>query len=115
MPVITRAPKQVHIAWPVGHESSGTDEITGTVDHRQSRAECEGENAIKIGDDKLVDHDIERVGLRIELLKHRSDVLHAPDFEKRNVELEFASRGLGIAHLQHRLVIASIEDDRQSA
>src|SRR5947209_14078639 len=67
---MTRTPKQVHLAWPVGHESSGSHEITGAVDHRQSRAEREGKNAVKISDDKLVDHDIERICLRVELLEH---------------------------------------------
>ena len=40
--------------------------------------------------------------------------MHAPNFEKGDVEFEFVRRGLGIAHLQHRLIIAAIEDDGQS-
>src|SRR5215469_2959853 len=107
MHVIARPPKQDHVAWPVGHQPSGLDEIAGTVDHRQSRAEREGKNAIEIGDDELVDHDIKRIRLRAELLEHRRNVLPASYIEKSDVELEFARRGLGIARLQRGLVIAA--------
>ena len=115
MNVIASAPKQVDIAWPVGHQASGSHEITGTVDHRQSRAERESENAVEISDDKLVYNDIERIRLQVELLEHGSYVLRAPYFEESNVELEFACRGFGIAHLQYRLIIAAIVDDGQVA
>src|SRR5215469_5871805 len=114
MHVIARPPKQVHVAWPVGHKSSGLDEISGTVDHRQSRAEREGKNAIEVGDDKLVDHDIKRICLRVELLEHRRNVLPTSYIEKSAVELQFTRRGFRIALLQHRLIIATIEDNSQS-
>src|SRR6516162_2280673 len=114
MHVIARPPKQVHVAWSVGHESSRANKVTGAVDHWQSCAEREGLHATKIGDDKLVDHNIERIRLRVELVKLRSNVLHAADFEKSDVEIEFARRGLCVTHFQHCLVITAIEDDGQS-
>src|SRR6266403_936475 len=115
MHVITRVPEQVNIAWPIRHQSSGSHEITGTVYHRQSRAERERKDTIEIGDDKLVDHDIKRIRLGVELLEHWSDVLHLPDFELRNVEVKCTSRGSRLVHLQQGLVVATIENNGQSA
>jgi hypothetical protein len=63
--IVTRPMKKVHIARAIGHESSRLDEITSAVDHRQSVAERESENPIEIGNDQLVDHNVERIRLRV--------------------------------------------------
>src|SRR5690349_11944516 len=115
MHVVARTAKQVHVTGTVGHESAGLHEITRAVDHGQARAERESQDTVEIRDDQLVDHDIERVRPRVELLEYRSDVLPASHLKTRDVEIEFTRRGLGIGSLKRRLVVAAIEDDGQSA
>src|SRR5258708_15418993 len=108
-------PEQIRVVWSVGHETPGMDKIVGTEDRRQPGTKRRREDARAVGNDELVDHDIKRVRLTLDRLEGWNDILCPPDFERRDFEAERASRCMGLAHLQHGLVIANIKDNCQPA
>ena len=50
--------------------------------------------------DQRVDDDVERVGLPLDLLKGRSDILRLRDFEYHHLNAERAGRCLDLTHLR---------------
>ena len=63
----------------------------------------------------MIDRNVKCIRLGLDRLEGRTEILHPPDFEWRDFDAERASRGLGLAHLQHGLRIAHIEDNCQPA
>src|SRR5215470_1071231 len=70
---------------------------------------------VRLATMRLVDRDVKRIRSGFDPLECRSDILRPLDHEWRYVEAEHASRRLRLAHFQHGLGIAYIEDDGQPA
>jgi hypothetical protein len=91
------------------------DKVAGAEDRRKSRAKRKRKDAHEVGDHELIDRNVKCIRLGLDRLEGRTEILHPSDFEWRDFDAERASRGLGLAHLQHGLRITPIEDNCQPA
>src|SRR5262249_49779518 len=82
-------------------------------DRWKPRAQGKRKDAHEIGDHELIDCNIKRVRISPERLEGRTEIRHSTDFQWDDFDAERASGSLGLAHLQHRLGIARVEDDCQ--
>src|SRR5262249_25161880 len=109
--VICRAPKTFGVTWSIGHEAPASDKIASAEDRWKPRAQGKRKDAHEIGDHKLIDCNIKRVRVSPERLEGRTEIPHSTDFQWDDFDPQRARGTLGLAHPQHGLGIAHIEDD----
>src|SRR5262249_14187914 len=113
--IIRRAPEPLRVAWSVGHEAPAANKVAGAEDRWKPRAKRKRKDAHEVGNHELIDRNVKRLRIALESREGGTEIFHPPDFDWRDFDAERASRGLGLAHLQHGLSITPIEDDCQSA
>src|SRR5262249_28774217 len=99
----------------VGHEPPGLDISAGIENRRLPRVERKRCDTRAICENETSAHDVKRIRLGLERVECGSDILSSADRKWRDFDAERASRGLDLAHLQHGLGIAKIDQDCQSA
>src|SRR5262245_28938639 len=109
--VICRAPKTFGVTWSIGHEAPASDKIASAEDRWKPRTQGKRKDAHEIGDHELIDCNIKGVSFSPERLEGRTKISHSTDFQWHDFYAKRASGILGLAHLQHGLGIAHIEDD----
>jgi hypothetical protein len=81
----------------------------------QPLAQCKCEDARTVGNDELIDSNINCVSSSLEILERGLDIVSPSDCQWSNVEAKPASFGLRLAHLEYRLSVVSIKQNGQSA
>src|SRR5262245_303513 len=113
--VIRRASEPFRVTWSVRHEAAAADKVAGAENRWKPRAKRKRKDAHEIGDHELIDRNVQCIRPGLESLEGGTEIPHPPNFDWRDFDAERASRGLGLAHLQHGLSITHVEDDCQPA
>jgi hypothetical protein len=113
--IVGGVPELSQVVWSVGHETPGLDMIASIKDCRQPRAERKRDDAGTVRVNECIVHDVKCVRLGFERVERGCNILRSVNREWRNFNAERTSRGLNLAHLQHRLGSVKINHDCQPA
>ena len=113
--IVGRAPPQLQLVWPIGHQTAGFDVRPGIINRRQTRAHGQTVDASTITVYQRFDADIKCLRAGVERLEGGRDIFRPLDFNCGDLEIHRAGRCLHRVHLQHGSGTAGIGQDRQLA